>query len=300
MRKIVSTTKINSGFLAIVLIVGTFAALSPSFMIGAHAQQYGMDKKYNSYEPDYGMNSHDNKQSYGKDSNNYYYKSKDSSRNVKCHNINANLNGDIDIGASQALDALATDEAQADEGQTTTSNSAFGNGERNNNGYQHNDKDFRFVCINNNNNEQTNPPDNEDSNLVVNKAVSCQRGDNSGQSAQACRLINSGDNGQPLITPDDFTITITGNNPIPSQSDGSVIPVIVNLEVGGYQVSETADPSLAQTITNIEQGSGTDLTQSVIFSGDCDAMTGEGTIAEGDLQICSLENVFTATIIPPG
>ena len=105
MRKIVSTTKINSGFLAIVLLVGTFAALSSSFMIGAHAQQYGMDKKYNSYEPDYGMNSHDNKQSYGKDSNNYY-KSKDSSdfiKKIKCNNINANLNGfsGNEIGASQ-------------------------------------------------------------------------------------------------------------------------------------------------------------------------------------------------------
>ena len=30
------------------MIVGTFAAISPSFMIGAHAQQYGMDQKYNS------------------------------------------------------------------------------------------------------------------------------------------------------------------------------------------------------------------------------------------------------------
>ena len=67
MRKIVSTKKINAIFLAIVLIVGTFAAISPSFMIGAHAQQYGMDQKYNNYEPDYGMNSYDDKQSYGKE-----------------------------------------------------------------------------------------------------------------------------------------------------------------------------------------------------------------------------------------
>jgi hypothetical protein len=43
LSNIVITKKINAGFLALVLIVGTFAAISPSFMIGAHAQQYGMD-----------------------------------------------------------------------------------------------------------------------------------------------------------------------------------------------------------------------------------------------------------------
>ena len=52
MSKEVSTKEINAGFLAIVLIVGTFAAISPSFMIVAHAQQYETDQKYNSYEPD--------------------------------------------------------------------------------------------------------------------------------------------------------------------------------------------------------------------------------------------------------
>ena len=90
MRKIESTKRTNAIFLLIVLLTGTFAALSPSFMTGAQA--FLMD---NNYKPDYGMNSHDYKQSYGKDSNNYY-KSKDSSsssNNVKCNNINVNVNG---------------------------------------------------------------------------------------------------------------------------------------------------------------------------------------------------------------
>jgi hypothetical protein len=100
--KIISTTKINACFLAIVLIAGSFAALSPSFMIVAHAQQFnGMDQqKHNSYEPDYGKNSYDAKQSYGKDSNSYD-KSKDSSSNVivkkiKCNNINVNVMDSMD------------------------------------------------------------------------------------------------------------------------------------------------------------------------------------------------------------
>ena len=50
--------KINACFLGIVLIVGTFAAISPSFMIGAHAQQFnGMDQRYNNYEQDYGQDN---------------------------------------------------------------------------------------------------------------------------------------------------------------------------------------------------------------------------------------------------
>ena len=50
--------KSNAIFLAAVLVVGTFASISPSFIIGVNAQyepKYRMDTEYNSYEPDYGM-----------------------------------------------------------------------------------------------------------------------------------------------------------------------------------------------------------------------------------------------------
>ena len=100
------------------MVAGTFVAISPSFMIGVHAQQYGMDQKYNSYEPDYGMdNSYDDKQSYGKDNS---YPSKDSSsvsvKKIKCNNINVNVSMDsmVQQHCQQALVVLATDEiAQA-------------------------------------------------------------------------------------------------------------------------------------------------------------------------------------------
>ncbi len=147
MIKIILTKKTNVIFLAIVLIAGTFAAISPSFMIGAHAQQYGMDQKYNNYEQDYGMDSYNDKQSYGKDSNSYY-KSKDS--NVKCNNINANLNGfnGVDINAlPTALRGLATEaQASADEGEIGASSSGSDEGGRTSGS----DSDSRFVCIDNN------------------------------------------------------------------------------------------------------------------------------------------------------
>ena len=58
MNIIKATAKINSIFLAVVLIVGTFAAVYPSFIIGIQAQS--------EYEDDYG---------YDKSNNNYSYKS---------------------------------------------------------------------------------------------------------------------------------------------------------------------------------------------------------------------------------
>ena len=164
MNRLVST-KINAGFLAIVLIAGTLAAISPSFMVGAHAQQYGMDQKYNTYEPDYGMdqkyntyepdygmdNSYDNKQSYGKDSNSYD-KSKDSStiiKKVKCNNINVNVNGfnGVEVGTlPTALSGLATEvQATEDEGEIGASSSGSDGGRPSGS-----DSDSKFECIDNN------------------------------------------------------------------------------------------------------------------------------------------------------
>ena len=67
MKNIVSTKKTSSVFLAVVLVLGTFAVTSPSFMFGnVQAQRgYGMDsydkKPYGtSYEQDY-VNDNDNK-----------------------------------------------------------------------------------------------------------------------------------------------------------------------------------------------------------------------------------------------
>ena len=64
MNKIESTKKTSAIFLAALLVAGTIALSSPSFMVGdVQAQRdYEMDKKYNSYEPDYGKDSDKNPQ----------------------------------------------------------------------------------------------------------------------------------------------------------------------------------------------------------------------------------------------
>ena len=156
MTKIIlrKTTKFNAIFLAAILVVGTITLSNSSFMVGAQAQQFnGMDQMYNNYEPEYGTdNSYDNKQSYEKENN--YYKSKDSSSNVKCNNINVNNNGfnEVELNALQPfLNGLETDEAQAsDEGEIGASSIGSDGGRPSGS-----DTESRVVCINNNDNTVT-------------------------------------------------------------------------------------------------------------------------------------------------
>ena len=75
--KIVSATKAASAiFLAFVLVTGTIAAISPSFMTAsAQAQPYSVrDNRYNSYESYSGINNNDRKL-YEKDSYESQYQS---------------------------------------------------------------------------------------------------------------------------------------------------------------------------------------------------------------------------------
>jgi hypothetical protein len=136
------TKKTNAIFLTTLLVAGVIVLSSLSFMTGAQA--FLMD---NNYEQNYGMDNYDYKKPYGKNNS---YPSKDSS-NVKCNNINANVNGfnGVEVGTlPTALNGLATDEAQAsDEDEIGASSAGSGSGRPSGH-----DNDSRFVCINNNNN----------------------------------------------------------------------------------------------------------------------------------------------------
>jgi hypothetical protein len=164
LNKIVSTKILNAIFLVIVLVAGTFAAVSPSFIVKAEPY-YEMDR-YNSYEPDYGVNNDrksygndnyestdypsykpDYKPSYGKDNN---YKSKDNVivKPLNCINTNFNTNGNIngDINTFSPS-RTATDSDEGDLGAGNNDEVDWGYGD----GYQ-NKKDKDFACIINNNN----------------------------------------------------------------------------------------------------------------------------------------------------
>jgi hypothetical protein len=179
-----TSTKIGAAFLAAVLVAGTIAAISPSsFIIGANAQgetyDYGIDRKYNSYEQDYEMDNYDKKpygNSYGQDYPSYkpeykkdsyskdrdYDKSKDSSNSVsikkiKCNNINVNLNNiDATLGSpipsDDAKDGAPGGALAAQGGGAVAANGLMNGGNNGDRSFVDRENNFAFVCINNNNN----------------------------------------------------------------------------------------------------------------------------------------------------
>ena len=131
--------------------------------------------------------------------------------------------------------------------------------------------------------------------LSVTKTVTCAP-----VNTPACDAIISG-TGLPegQITPNDFNITVTGNNPNPSQFNGSSTAVVVTLDPGLYNVSDIGYPSvsdaLAAVIAQFQLSS--TLGPIPIFSGDCtqilgNAQTARGTIAAGESQTCNIVNAF--------
>ncbi len=164
-NKKVSRETTSAIFLAIVLVAGTFALSSPSFMVGAAQAQpyYGMDKKYNDYESDYEMNSYDKKpyeqESYGKDKD----KSKDSRsdllKKLKCNNINANLNnvdanfgGPVEDDTNGAAEGGASEALAAQGSEAISANGLMNSASDGDRSFVDRENNFAFVCINNNNN----------------------------------------------------------------------------------------------------------------------------------------------------
>jgi hypothetical protein len=137
LKKLLITSKINTLFLAFVLVAGMIvvSSSSSSFMTEAKA------------EPEYGMDSYKE------------YKDNSNVEKIECSNININNNGidtrDADLfSETHDGDGLETTANTAEEynGQQLSSQS-IGNNERNN-GFKQNDEDVKVVCKYNNNNDE--------------------------------------------------------------------------------------------------------------------------------------------------
>jgi hypothetical protein len=349
LSKIVLIKRINAMFLAIVLVVGTFALASPSFIVGAaqatpdHENDYDDKKSYvkdrdrddksrdsgkdndeedksyskdrdddsrdyendyddkKSYEKDRDDKSRghdkdyddDNEKSYGKDRDDK--SKKDSSNSVfvkklKCNNVNVNLNGvDVDIGLLNGNGRIA--EAQLEEG----TDSFVSNGEK---GQSNANTDYRILCINNNNNNrQGEPPtpSEELAKLNVIKNVECDSNGGSPNDAAVCDFVEAN------ISPEDYEMTVTGNNPTPSQFPGSSTGTKVQLEEGDYIVDEVL-ASTAQLQIDLD----TDniiTTTTVDDSSDCEGVFNQndafqeaiGTISAEESHTCAITNTITVT-----
>ena len=153
MTKIVLAKNTNAIFLAIVLIVGTIALSSLSFIVGTSAQAQ-------SY---YGMDSYKLENGYDYDDNNNYPKKSGADVNIQkieCNNININVN---ELGINQIpqeTNGLATAEAAAANEESnlvddTNTQSDKGFGDRINFDSNTNfDSNHVNICINVNKNHQ--------------------------------------------------------------------------------------------------------------------------------------------------
>jgi hypothetical protein len=276
-----STKKSNTIFFAALLLVGTIAASSPLFMLGAQAEPYyGMDKD-------------------GKVV---------SVSSLKCNNINANVNGlELDV-LPPALSALLTDgEADATAYSYGSGNGNYGSESSGS------ENDFRFICINNNNNTVVRggeeeeppvpptPPPVESTNLNVIKNVECTAtvGNPSNEAVCAYVLEN--------ILPSDYQIFVTGigNNPNPSEFPGSSTGTNVQLEAGGYIITEelASTEQLQTDLTALGVSTHTTVAQGSdcvpFFNQNFVFQNANGTISNGESQTCSITNtidVFDGTV----
>ena len=287
MDKIIVTKKTSAIFLVIVLVTGTITLMHPSFMAGAQAQPY-----------------------YGQD-NNYDKKSdkKDVSvKNVKCNNVNVNVNGlELNTTTVPFLNNLLTSEGQDGYGDDSSYGSgSYGVGGQQS-GYDKNNNNFKFVCINNNNNtvvvvNETTSEEPTTGTLRVIKQVTCteEQLPNSISVQQAvtpCLVL------EELVNENDFIIRVVGNFPVPSQFRGSPEGTDVTLGSGNYLVTEEFPPIpidvLFPQFPNIFS-----ISMFIIYSGDCTAatpmlsITATGAIESGELQTCNIENKFLIELRP--
>jgi hypothetical protein len=87
------------------------------------------------------------------------------------------------------------------------------------------------------------------------------------------------------ITPSDFSIQVTGNNPQPSTFNGSAIGTNVTIGPGGYTVTETPNAQVIALLANAN------VNLTTTFTGGC-TPAGTGTI-EGVPETCNITNTFT-------
>jgi len=165
LNKLVSIKETGGIFLAIVLVLGTIAAVTPSFIVGAQAtsdreKDYDHDEDKKSYYKDDYKSEYS---SYGKYDRDHDKSKKESSsvsiKKVKCNNINVNLNGiNANIGLPNngpVTGPIAVAQEEAEEEDDEESNSIKSNKDKSDegrDGQSDSDTNSRIICINNNNN----------------------------------------------------------------------------------------------------------------------------------------------------
>jgi hypothetical protein len=321
--------KISATFLAALLVAGTIALSSPSFMLGAQADlYYGIDKRYDNYgsdydsygkdsydkrpygNDDYGKDSYDKKpygNSYGQDYPSYkpeykkdpYGKDRDNDKSkdnisvsinkIKCINTNININGN---NAGNISLGNKGKEVGAEEGGYVGAYSSGSDGEGYNDGYDKK-KDKGFECIINNNNNNTN--------IITgggNQTIPPDDGDEK-TTLNVIKTVKCEPAGNELCTrlltdigSGNFTMHVSGNGPTPADFKGAPDPgTPVDIGAGPYNVTETI-PNNAEFPFLIN------FALFTTGARDCPADNAfpKGTITAGVDQTCEIINTYRVNV----
>jgi len=125
-------------------------------------------------------------------------------------------------------------------------------------------------------------------NILTQNVTQSQEKPQSETTLEVAKVVNCSYTGQEgdcpneFFTEADFLITVTGNNPSPSEFPGNFPGTLVTIGAGDYTVSE-----ITEIITQY------DIVTT--FSEDCTQVgptQSEGTIADGETQRCIITNTF--------
>jgi hypothetical protein len=146
-----------------------------------------------------------------------------------------------------------------------------------------------------------NPPSTEPGTLTVAKEVECDSNAGAPTDGDVCAYAQNSASFPELSFPDpsDYPITVAGNNPDPSDFQGSSTGTDVTIEPGAYTVTE----ELASTNALQAELSAASIMTTTTATGDCtpnfgpnqNFLSATGTIASDDSQTCTLVNTVTIT-----
>ena len=135
-------------------------------------------------------------------------------------------------------------------------------------------------------------PNTDPATLSVSKTMACRSegGQPSDQAVCAYALASAN-----FPKPSEFSITVSGNNPSPSEFQGSTTPVDVTIGAGDYQVSENGlNVDYFPILIEMRASS---ATNELSFTGNCvqdsiQVSRADGSISSGGTQTCNLVNTI--------
>lgn len=155
-------------------------------------------------------------------------------------------------------------------------------------------EDNNNVIANNSEETPIPPPPEEPGTLTVSKEVLCESNNGRPSNEAVCAFALASAN---FPEPSEYSITVTGNDPDPSDFPGSSIGTPVTIGPGAYDITE----DLASTAAIQAELGATSVITTTDATGDCtpnfglnmNFLSASGTMTSGGSQECTLINTVT-------